>query len=126
MRVDTAPGYIAIMTIVFKSRFNKPWSWENFSDGASLTVKQKREIRADAVRRGLIPDIPLKAGTKYPDFEAAGLVNKVDELPQELWKKAITSSLNGCTSGFLEGGRKGLLGITLRFRAEWSLCHLLY
>ena len=26
---------------------NKPWSWENFPDGASLTVKQKREIKAD-------------------------------------------------------------------------------
>ncbi|TCI05631.1 HNH endonuclease [Corallincola luteus] len=67
---------------------NKPWSWESFTDGASLTIKEKRAIKADAIARGLIPDIPYKVGTKYPDFEAAGLIEKLDELPPELWKQS--------------------------------------
>ncbi len=67
---------------------NKVWSWEDFSEGASLTIKQKREIRIDAINRGLIPDVAFKEGTKYPDFELAGLIKKVDELPPELWKQS--------------------------------------
>nr|WP_211165528.1 HNH endonuclease [Pseudoalteromonas arctica] len=41
---------------------NKPWSWKNFPGGDKL-----------------------KAGTKYPDFESAGLLEKVESLPEKLW-----------------------------------------
>jgi len=64
---------------------NKPWSWKNFPDGDKLTIKQKREIKANAVKRGLVPEVKLKAGTKYPDFESAGLIKKVESLPEKLW-----------------------------------------
>jgi len=64
---------------------NRPWSWaDDFPDGQGLTVAQRRQIRADAVRRGLIPEVPFKPGTRFPDFESAGLLQRVDSLPQEV------------------------------------------
>jgi hypothetical protein len=51
-----------------------------------LTIAQKAAIKEEAIKKGLIPDVPHKPGTKYPDFEKVGLVHKVDELPVELWQ----------------------------------------
>jgi|GEM_PF-3141688 len=67
---------------------NKPWSWKDFPEGESLTIKDKRAIKADAIKRQLIPDVKYKTGTKYPDFKAAGLIKKTDRLPEELWKES--------------------------------------
>lgn len=65
---------------------NKVWSWaEDIPGGAELTAKQRKVIRQEAIERGLIPDVKMKPGTKYPDFEGAGLVKRVEQLPEELW-----------------------------------------
>ncbi|KMP34624.1 hypothetical protein ACJTM1_17430 [Bacillus sp. GX] len=37
------------------------------------------------IEKGLIPDVPMKLGTQYPDFKKAGLIIKSDELPEEMW-----------------------------------------
>jgi hypothetical protein len=66
---------------------DRPWSWAaDFPDGASLTVGQRRGIRAEAIRRGLVTEVPFKPGTRFPDFAAAGMVRRIDRLPTELWK----------------------------------------
>ncbi len=67
---------------------NKPWSWANdFPGGANLSAGQKAKIKKEAVDAGLIPDVRFKPGTKFPDFQAAGLVYKTDQLPKDLWTK---------------------------------------
>jgi hypothetical protein len=86
---------------------NKPWSWQDFPEGELLTVKQKREIRAHAIERGLIPDIPYKPGTKYPDFEAVKLVERVDTLPEELWKSSDYKQFKWLDSRIPGGRPKG-------------------
>jgi hypothetical protein len=63
---------------------NAPWSWAE-DIGANLTRAQRRAIREEAVARGLVPSVPYKPGTKFADFEAAGLVQRVDHLPEALW-----------------------------------------
>ena len=65
---------------------NKPWSWKDFPQGDSLTLKEKREIKENAIKQGLISEVKYKPGTKYADFESAGLVEEVVELPENLWK----------------------------------------
>jgi len=65
---------------------NRPWSWAD-DFGEAFTAGEKREIRQDAVERGLVPNLGLKPGTRHADFEAAGLIQKVDTLPKELWTK---------------------------------------
>ena len=83
---------------------NKPWSWKDFPEGDKLTVKQKKAIKTEAIDQGLIPDIQYKGSTKYPDFESAGLIEKVDELPEELWKESDYKQFKWLDSR-IEGGR---------------------
>jgi A nuclease of the HNH/ENDO VII superfamily with conserved WHH len=65
---------------------NRPWSWvTDIPGGADLTAAQRAAIRQNALAQGLIPKVPVKPGTEFPDFEAAGLVKRVDTLPQFLW-----------------------------------------
>jgi hypothetical protein len=70
-------------------RSNRPWSWrKNIPNSASLTLPMQRAVRLRAIERGLIPEVPYKIGTRYPDFERAGVIKRVDELPQELWMQS--------------------------------------
>lgn len=65
-------------------RSNRPWSWaDNFS--GSFTAGERASIRREAIARGLVTEVPLKPGTRYADFNAAGLVERVDTLPRDLW-----------------------------------------
>lgn len=83
---------------------NKPWSWKDFPEGGELTLKQKRAIKAEAIAQGLIPDIKYKEGTQYPDFEAAGLIKRADDLPEELWKESDYKQFKWLDSR-IDGGR---------------------
>lgn len=63
---------------------NRPWSWaDNFS--GTMTAGERSTIRREAISRGLVPDVPMKPGTRYADFAAAGLVQRTDSLPRDLW-----------------------------------------
>ncbi|MBJ8079162.1 HNH endonuclease, partial [Bacillus cereus group sp. N12] len=64
---------------------NSPWKWRKISGGEKLTAPQKAIIKQVAIEKGLIPDVPMKLGTQYPDFKKAGLIIKSDELPEEMW-----------------------------------------
>lgn len=63
---------------------NRPWSWRGDFD-APMTNAERRQIRDAAVERGLIPDVQYKPGTRYADFNAAGVVQRTETLPRELW-----------------------------------------
>ena len=63
---------------------NSQWKWE--ADIGQLTRPQKEAIRQSAIDRGLIPNVPTKPGTSYPDFNAVpNLVRSVQTLPQSMW-----------------------------------------
>jgi hypothetical protein len=64
---------------------NKPWSWADDFGPARFTAGERAQIRAAAIERGLIPDVAMKPGTRYPDFAGAGLVRRTDQLPGNLW-----------------------------------------
>lgn len=64
---------------------NKPWSWADDFGPARFTAGERARIRQAAIERGLVPEVAMKPGTRYPDFAAAGLVRRVDHLPQNLW-----------------------------------------
>lgn len=84
---------------------NKRWSWrEDYPGGENLTRAEKEAIRREAVERGLIPDVQFKPGTKFPDFEKAGLINKIDNLPESLWKSGDQAQFNWLDSR-IPGGR---------------------
>ena len=84
---------------------NKVWNWaEDIEGGAELTAKQRRAIRQEAIERGLIPDVKMKPGTKYPDFESSGLIKKVDQLPIELWDSTDREQFKWLDNR-IEGGR---------------------
>lgn len=84
---------------------NKPWSWaQDFPGGASLTAGQKSKIRKEAIDAGLIPNVQYKPGTRFADFQAAGLVNRVDQLPTGLWKKGDKAQFDWLDSR-IPGGR---------------------
>jgi hypothetical protein len=46
----------------------------------------------------------MKPGTKYPDFEGAGLVERVEQLPEELWNATDRKQFDWLDSR-IEGGR---------------------
>lgn len=77
---------------------------EDIPGGAELTAKQRKAIRQEAIERGLIPDVKMKPGTKYPDFEGTGLVERVEQLPEELWN-ATDRKLFEWLDSRIEGGR---------------------
>ena len=65
---------------------NRQWSWvSDIPGGANLTRAQKMAIKNNAIAQGLIPNIPFKPGTEFLDLERAGLVQRVDVLPGDLW-----------------------------------------
>jgi hypothetical protein len=65
----------------------KNWSWlDDITGGANLTDAEKAAVKQRAVQLGLIPDVPYKPGTRFPDFQAAGLVRRAEPLPEWLWK----------------------------------------
>ncbi|WP_199910409.1 HNH endonuclease, partial [Xanthomonas fragariae] len=91
--VDAASAGVHVAQLSRAERYaqliksNKPWSWKkDFPDGEKLTAGEKAAIKREAIEKGLIPDVQFKEGTKFPDFEKAGLIEKVDNLPEELWK----------------------------------------
>lgn len=43
-------------------------------------------IRRKAFESGLIPEAKMKPGTRYADFEGAGVVIKREKLPEFYWK----------------------------------------
>lgn len=61
-------------------------------------------IKDEAIEKGLIPNVKMKPGTKYPDFEAAGLIKKVDNLPKELWDATDVKQFNWLDKRII-GGR---------------------
>ena len=84
---------------------NRPWSWaEDFPGGADLTAAQRRAIRLEAIEKGLIPDVPFKVGTKFPDFELAGLLRRADALPESLWKAGDSAQFDWLDAR-IPGGR---------------------
>jgi hypothetical protein len=66
---------------------NVPWSWDkSFPGGDKLTDTQKATIKDQAIAQGLIPSVRMYPGTKFPDFESAGLVLATVPLPPEMWQ----------------------------------------
>ncbi|MGG4344286.1 hypothetical protein [Paenibacillus lautus] len=57
------------------------WKWRNVPGGDTLTQKQIKLIRERAKELEKIPDVPMKPGTKHPDFEKADLIIKIDGKP---------------------------------------------
>ncbi len=64
---------------------NRPWSWAD-DFGVKFTGAERKAIRQEAIAKGLVPDVVYKPGTRYPDFAAAGIIERVDTLPPNLWK----------------------------------------
>src|SRR5262249_28953579 len=63
---------------------NRPWSWaRDIPGGANLRPTQRTAIRQNAIAQGLISPIPLRPGTQFLD--TTGLVQRVDNLPPNLW-----------------------------------------
>ncbi|MBN1037077.1 HNH endonuclease [Clostridium botulinum] len=46
----------------------------------------KVAIKSKAVEQGLIPEIKMKPETRYADFQGAGVVQRTESLPENLWK----------------------------------------
>jgi hypothetical protein len=53
---------------------------------------------------GLIPDVPVKPGTQFADFEAAGVIERTDFLPENLWKASDVQQFSWLDAR-IEGGR---------------------
>jgi hypothetical protein len=64
---------------------NVPWKWAHLPDGTELSTAQRAAIKQEAMARGLIPSVNIRPGTDFPDFESAGLVIAVVNLPQDKW-----------------------------------------
>ncbi len=64
---------------------NRPWSWAD-DFGVKFTGAERKAIRLEAISKGLIPEVIYKPGTRYPDFARAGIIQRVDTLPNNLWK----------------------------------------
>ncbi|MGG3891377.1 T7SS effector LXG polymorphic toxin [Metabacillus fastidiosus] len=94
-----------------KVNSNVPWKWRNIPGGDSLSQKQLKLIRERAKELGEIPNVPMKPGTKYPDFEKADLIIKIDgkpviiPLPKEYWKKSDPDQFGWLDSQLLGGKR---------------------
>jgi hypothetical protein len=82
---------------------NRPWSWRNDFDG-TFSNAERKAIKDAAVERGLIPDVPMKPGTRFADFDAAGVVQRTDTLPENLWKAGDRQQFDWL-DGRIPGGR---------------------
>ncbi|WP_342567134.1 T7SS effector LXG polymorphic toxin [Psychrobacillus sp. FSL K6-4046] len=94
-----------------KVNSNVPWKWRNIPGGDTLTQKQLKLIRERAKELGEVLDVPMKPRTKYPDFEKADLIIKIDEkavvimLPKEYWKKTDPEQFSWLDSKIFGGKR---------------------
>ncbi len=82
---------------------NKPWKWRESFQG-KITNAERAQIKQGAIDRGLISKVEHKPGTRYADFQKAGLVKKVDNLPQNLWKSSDAKQFSYLDSR-IPGGR---------------------
>lgn len=82
---------------------NKPWSWRESFPG-KVSNSERSLIRQNAIDKGMIPKVEYKPGTRYADFDKAGLVKKVDQLPESMWKGTDTEQFNYLDSR-IPGGR---------------------
>jgi len=53
--------------------------------GLELTGTDRANIKKTAIKMGLISDIKMKPGTRYPDWYGAGVVIDTQFLPEHLW-----------------------------------------
>lgn len=87
---------------------NNPWEWKyHITGGDSLTKTQKKKIKSEAINRGLIPNVKMKPGIKYPDFESEGVIKRIDYLPQELWESSDTVQFRWLDDRIAGGRPKG-------------------
>lgn len=70
--------------------------WRKINSSPKAIIKQV------AIEKGLIPDVPMKLGTQYPDFKKAGLIIKSDELPRKCGWQVTNNNLNGQMPGKME------------------------
>lgn len=69
---------------------NEVWSWdEDIPNGENLLPIEKKKIKENAIKIGLIKEVPVKKveGQRfgYADFKGAGVVIDELDLPEELW-----------------------------------------
>ena len=60
--------------------------WDEIDGADLLKDSEKNIIRRRAFESGLIPEVKMKPGTRYADFEGAGVVIRREELPESYWK----------------------------------------
>ncbi|QOS80363.1 hypothetical protein JNUCC31_05415 [Paenibacillus sp. JNUCC31] len=76
-----------------------------------MTQKQIKLIRERAKELEKIPDVPMKLCTRYPDFEKADLIIKIDgkpvilQLPKDYWKKTDPKQFQWLDSQLPSGKR---------------------
>lgn len=76
-----------------------------------MTQKQIKLIRERVKELEKIPDVPRKPGTRYPDFEKAALIIKIDgksvilQLPKDYWMKTDPKQFEWLDSQ-LPGGKR--------------------
>jgi hypothetical protein len=94
---DVVDDYSQIYGELIES--NKTWSWDEDVLGAdNLTAAQKKQIKQNAIDKGIIPDVKV---TKvdgmtfgFADFEGAGVVVDTKQLPEALWLKSDQEQFN--------------------------------
>ncbi|ACZ07319.1 intein N-terminal splicing region [Sebaldella termitidis] len=103
---DVLDDYARLYADVVDS--NEIWRWErDMIGGSELTARQRKAIRTKAFDDGLLPIVEFKAGTKYPDFEKAGLIIKEDMLPEELWKASDRRQFDWLDNRLVDGRPRG-------------------
>jgi A nuclease of the HNH/ENDO VII superfamily with conserved WHH len=84
---------------------NKVWTWRTaIPGGAGLSEAEKRAIKLRTVELGLILEVPLKPGTRFPDFTSVGAIKRLDQLPEDLWLKSDAVQF-GWLDARIPGGR---------------------
>ena len=103
---DVLDDYARLYADVVDS--NEIWRWErDMIGGSELTARQRKAIRTKAFDDGLLPIVEFKTGTKYPDFEKAGLIIKEDTLPEELWKASDRRQFDWLDNRLVGGRPRG-------------------
>ena len=102
---DVLSDYVSEYTKLVES--NTTWNWnKDIREGANLTGAQRRLIKNESIRRGLLPKVAVRQveGLRYgyADFKGAGLVQETVQLPKELWKKTDRERFKWL-NGFREG-----------------------
>ena len=86
---DVLDDYVKIYANNVNS--NQMWTWDDsMPGGENLTARQRKNIKQQAIDRGLLPKITITKvkGMRYgfADFESAGVVKETKYLPEEMWK----------------------------------------